>query len=151
MPNSSKLSEKSKDKIIYENSIGIIYEYQIIVFQANKKEEILINDIASFRIIKRKDTTVNLMFFLLSSSFFGLSFIINSQTLEFITCCLAGLFFLVLSMFYTKSIYYLQIVLCIAQQIMIRINKKEKKEAFNFVKKLESYKGSNPNLMTLNY
>ncbi|WP_396147903.1 hypothetical protein [Flavobacterium sp.] len=142
--------EKSKDKIIFKNTFGTIYENKIKINNKKNKIELLITDIANYRLITYKDTRINIMFFLLTTIIAGFAFILNIHETYSLICYATSFIFLIFTMFYTKSIYSVQIVLCIAQQIIIKLNKKEKKAAHIFLKKLGSYKESNPSLMILN-
>lgn len=142
-------SEKPKDKIIFKNNFGTIYENKIRINYGKNKTELLINELANFRLIQINDTRINILFFVTSCLFATLSFFIFEKNSYSIISCAFSLLFITLTMFYKKKNYSVQFVLSIAKQIFIEVNKKDKKIANDFVKKLESYKESNPSLMLI--
>lgn len=141
--------DKSKEKIIFKNSFGTIYENKIKINYKKNKTEIAINDLANYRVIKNNDTRVNIVLFLFSCFFATLSIFFVENNSWTLTCWGFSLLFLIVTMFYKKNVFSVQFVMSIAKQIVIKLDKKDRKSAIIFIKKLESYRESNPSLMTL--
>lgn len=141
---------ESKQKIIFKNDFGTIYENKIKIYKNDKKILLPITDIANFRMITVKDTRINIIFFLVAFTIFFTSFfLIKSELWTLISFGLSSLF-LFFSMYFNKIYQYVQIVLCISKQIFIKVKNSDKKDALDFLKKLEFYRTANPNLQNVN-
>lgn len=135
------------EKIIFKNDFGLIYEDKIKINYKRNKNEIAINDLANFRVIKSNDTRINIILFLFTCFFGTLSIFFVENNFWALTGWAISILFLILTMFYKKYNYSVQFVMSIPRQIIVKIDKKDRKTASAFIKKLESYRESSPSLL----
>lgn len=131
----------NQNSIYFENSFGKIYGDSICL---GKKNRVLaINDIAFLRIRSKADKSYNIIAFLIALLFLvGMLFYQNNFTIFSLFMGGSILNFFI-ALIVKKEDFFVQVILCKVDQIIIKIDKNQRHEVDELVRKLAVYRYQN--------
>lgn len=142
--NKKEQSLMEKSTIYFENNFGKIYGDCICIGEGNQILEI--KEVAFLRIRSQVDKTYNGIALMISViAFINVFYFQNNFMLLSLLMGITVLNFFIFIMF-KKEVFFVQVILCRIEQIVIKINKKQQGEVDEFVRKLSIYRHQNPNL-----
>jgi hypothetical protein len=133
-----------KNIIYFENNFGKIYGDTICIRVENQILEI--KEVAFLRIRSQIDKTYNGIAFMISVIAFINMFYFQKNFMFFSILMGITVMSFFLFIMFKKEVFFVQVILCRIEQVVIKINKKQQGEVDEFVRKLSIYRQQNPNL-----